>query len=201
MQDLKAMLKKRARQNGMLVVVLVIVLFFQVITKGVILRPMNIANLVMQNAYVIILATGMMCCILTGGNVDLSVGSLCAFSGALCGLLMIGKGLNTWLVLMIVFGVAILIGVWNGGSIARVCRAALHCDPGLPADLPWRHLYRVKGRFLHHLPSGVPHADHRVYTGFLRRQDASHHHHAAGHRSLRDLRTAGREEAGEKAQI
>ena len=45
-------------------------------------------------------------------------GSLCAFSGALCGLLMIGKGLNTWLVLMIVFGVAILIGVWNGGSIA-----------------------------------------------------------------------------------
>ena len=119
MQDLKAMLKKRARQNGMLVVVLVIVLFFQVITKGVILRPMNIANLVMQNAYVIILATGMMCCILTGGNVDLSVGSLCAFSGALCGLLMIGKGLNTWLVLMIVFGVAILIGVWNGGSIAR----------------------------------------------------------------------------------
>ena len=119
MQDIKAMLKKRARQNGMLVVVLVIVLFFQVITKGVILRPMNIANLVMQNAYVIILATGMMCCILTGGNVDLSVGSLCAFSGALCGLLMIGKGLNTWLVLMIVFGVAILIGVWNGGSIAR----------------------------------------------------------------------------------
>lgn len=55
MQDIKAMLKKRARQNGMLVVVLVIVLFFQVITKGVILRPMNIANLVMQNAYVITL--------------------------------------------------------------------------------------------------------------------------------------------------
>ena len=75
-QDLKKMLRSRARQNGMLVVVIVIVLFFQIVTKGIILRPMNIANLVMQNAYVIILATGMMCCILTGGNVDLSVGSL-----------------------------------------------------------------------------------------------------------------------------
>lgn len=118
-QDIKTMLKKRARQNGMLLVVLIIIILFQIITKGVILRPMNIANLVMQNAYVIILAAGMMCCILTGGNVDLSVGSLCAFSGALCGLLMIGQGMNTWLVLMIVFGVAILIGLWNGGSIAK----------------------------------------------------------------------------------
>ncbi len=117
--DLKKMLKGRARQNGMLVVVIVIVLFFQIVTKGIILRPMNIANLVMQNAYVIILATGMMCCILTGGNVDLSVGSLCAFSGAVCGFLMIGQQMNTWLVLAIVFGIAILIGLWNGGSIAR----------------------------------------------------------------------------------
>lgn len=119
MQDFKTLMKKHARQNGMLVVVVVIVLFFQIITDGVILRPMNIANLVMQNAYVIILATGMMCCILTGGNVDLSVGSLCAFSGAISGLLMIGKGWNTWLVLLIIFGVAILIGLLNGGSIAK----------------------------------------------------------------------------------
>ena len=102
MQDFKTLMKKHARQNGMLVVVVVIILFFQIITDGVILRPMNIANLVMQNAYVIILATGMMCCILTGGNVDLSVGSLCAFSGAISGLLMIGKGWNTWLVLLII---------------------------------------------------------------------------------------------------
>lgn len=60
------------------------------------------------------------------GNVDLPV--LQVFSGA-CGPLMIGKGLNTWLVLMIVFGTPRL--VWNGGSIRRFAVPPPHCDPGL----------------------------------------------------------------------
>lgn len=119
MSELKQIFKDNIKQYWMLLITLVLVAFFQTITGGIILRPQNVTNLVLQNAYVIIIAVGMMCCILTGGNVDLSVGSLCAFNGAICGYLIIGRGWNTWLVLGITIMVALLTGVWNGGFIAK----------------------------------------------------------------------------------
>ena len=65
----------------------VIIAFFYVLTGGKLLKPMNVSNLIFQNAYVIILAIGMLLCILTGGNIDLSVGSarwLACWSSAAC---------------------------------------------------------------------------------------------------------------------
>ena len=60
----------------MLFVLVIIVLLFQAITGGTLLTSTNVFNLINQNAYIMILAIGMLMCILTGGNVDLSVGSV-----------------------------------------------------------------------------------------------------------------------------
>ena len=61
-----------------LLALLAIIIAFQLMTNGTLLKPMNVSNLIFQNAYVVILAVGMLMCILTGGNIDLSVGSVVA---------------------------------------------------------------------------------------------------------------------------
>lgn len=119
MNELKKMVKSNMKQYTMILVLFFIIVFFQVATHGILLLPQNVSNLVQQNAYVVILSVGMMICIITGGNIDLSVGSLVAFVGAMCGSLMIGKGYNMWLVILLCFGVAILAGVWHGFWIAK----------------------------------------------------------------------------------
>src|SRR5688500_15480686 len=82
-------LKSNIRQYAMLIALIVIMAFFQIATGGTLLVPMNVTNLVLQNSYVLILAIGMTLCILTGGNIDLSVGSVCAFIAAIMGHLAI----------------------------------------------------------------------------------------------------------------
>ena len=67
------------KKYTMVIVLVFVVIMFSVNTKGVMLLPQNVNNLVAQNAYVFILATGMLFCILTGGNIDLSVGSVVCF--------------------------------------------------------------------------------------------------------------------------
>lgn len=119
MGELKRIIKNNMKQYTMIIVLVCITAFFQLITHGILLLPQNVANLVQQNAYVVILAVGMMICILTGGNIDLSVGSLVAFIGAMCGSLMIGKGMNMWLVIILCFAVAVLAGAWHGFWIAQ----------------------------------------------------------------------------------
>ena len=89
MNELKRLLKDNVKQYTMVLVLAGITIFFQIMTGGILLRPQNVSNLVQQNAYVVILAVGMMICILTGGNVDLSVGSVVAFVGAVLSLIHI----------------------------------------------------------------------------------------------------------------
>ena len=73
------------KKYTMVIVLVLVVIMFTVNTKGVMLLPQNVNNLVAQNAYVFILATGMLFCILTGGNIDLSVGSVVCFVAAVGG--------------------------------------------------------------------------------------------------------------------
>ncbi|MGN0753269.1 MAG: sugar ABC transporter permease, partial [Aristaeellaceae bacterium] len=72
----KSKVKAWLQKNTMILILVLVVLFFAWQTSGKILLPQNITNLIAQNAYVFILATGMLLCILTGGNIDLSVGSV-----------------------------------------------------------------------------------------------------------------------------
>lgn len=112
--------KAFAKKNTMFIALLIVALFFQVKTGGTLLAPRNMTNLVAQNGYVVILAVGMLMCILTGGNIDLSVGSIVALVGALAGTLIVTKGMNIYLSILICLSVGILIGIWQGFWIAYI---------------------------------------------------------------------------------
>ena len=81
-------LKANLREYGMLLSLLAIMLFFQVVTDGTLLRPLNLTNLVLQNSYIVIMALGMLLVIVTG-HIDLSVGSVAGFIGAVAAILMV----------------------------------------------------------------------------------------------------------------
>lgn len=104
----------------MLIALVVIMIFFEIATNGVLLYPMNVTNLVLQNSYVLILAIGMTLCILTGGNIDLSVGSVVAFIGAITGSLMINMRMPMLPTLLITLAIGLLIGLWQGFWIAII---------------------------------------------------------------------------------
>ena len=76
---------------GLLLSLVVITAFFQFATHGVLLQPLNITNLLLQNSYVVIMALGMLMVIVCG-HIDLSVGSVAGFVGALAGALMVSRG-------------------------------------------------------------------------------------------------------------
>ncbi len=118
MQHVRDIFKNNIRQYAMFIALIVITIFFQVLTDGKLLLPMNVTNLVLQNSYVLILAIGMTLCILTGGNIDLSVGSVCAFIGAVAGTLIINMKMDAGLAIVICLLVGIAIGVWQGFWIA-----------------------------------------------------------------------------------
>ena len=108
------------KKYTMVIALILITLFFTWRTGGSMLLPQNVNNLIAQNAYVFVLATGMLLCILTGGNIDLSVGSVVCFVGAIGGVLMVNKGWNPGLSMIIMLITGIAIGVWQGFWIAYV---------------------------------------------------------------------------------
>jgi putative multiple sugar transport system permease protein len=104
----------------MLIALIFITIFFQIMTNGILLVPMNVTNLILQNAYVFILAIGMTITILTGGNIDLSVGSVVAFIGAICGTFIITMKMNLGLALILALLIGVIIGMWQGFWIAYI---------------------------------------------------------------------------------
>jgi putative multiple sugar transport system permease protein len=81
-------IKTNLRQYGMLLSLAVIMVFFQIATDGTLMRPLNLTNLVLQNSYIVIMALGMLLVIVTG-HIDLSVGSVAGFVGALAAVMMV----------------------------------------------------------------------------------------------------------------
>ena len=106
------------KKHTMLVVLVLVVLFFTIMTGGSMVSSANFNSLITQNAYVYVLATGMMMCMLTGGNVDLSVGSVVCFIGSIGGTLMVNKGWSTPAAMAVMLGVGLLIGCLMGYLIA-----------------------------------------------------------------------------------
>lgn len=120
MTKVKDVLKK----NTMLIALVVVMGLFEILitgaSKGSLFAPQNITNLISQNSYVVILAVGMLLCILTGGNIDLSVGSIVALVGAVAGTLIVNMKVNIYVSIVICLLVGIAIGVWQGFWIAYV---------------------------------------------------------------------------------
>ena len=81
-------LKHNFREYGMLLSLVVIMVFFQAMTDGTLMQPLNVTNLVLQNSYIVIMALGMLL-VIVAGHIDLSVGSVCGFIGALAAVLMV----------------------------------------------------------------------------------------------------------------
>lgn len=116
----KANVMEFVKKYTMILVLILVTAFFAWQTQGKILLPQNINNLIAQNAYVFVLATGMLLCILTGGNIDLSVGSVVCFVGAVGATFMENKGMNMWLAIVMMLLIGLLIGAWQGFWIAYV---------------------------------------------------------------------------------
>ena len=108
---------KTLRAYSMVIVLVVIAVLFHIWTDGLIFTSMNLTNIILQNSYVVILILGMLPVILTG-NVDLSVGSVLAFVGAVAAILQVNYGWGTLPTLIVSLVIGIAIGAWNGLWIA-----------------------------------------------------------------------------------
>ena len=108
------------KKHAMLIVLVLVYIFFTVMTGGSMFSPLNFNALITQNAYVFVLATGMLMCMLTGGNIDLSCGSFVCLMGAVGGILMVVKEMGTGVSIFLMLLVGIIYGCILGFLVAYV---------------------------------------------------------------------------------
>lgn len=111
--------KSFIKKYTMVLALVVVFIFFTILTDGKLVLAQNISNLLLQNAYVLVMACGMLLCILTGGNVDLSVGSTLCLSAALAAKIM-DMGKSPFLAIFVALAVSVVIGIWQGWLIGYV---------------------------------------------------------------------------------
>jgi putative multiple sugar transport system permease protein len=92
-RSLAGFVKSNIREYGMLLSLILIMVFFQIMTNGTLLKPLNLTNLILQNSYIVIMALGMML-IIVAGHIDLSVGSVCGFVGAVAAVLIVQEHIH-----------------------------------------------------------------------------------------------------------
>ena len=110
-------IRSNIREYGMLIALVAIMLFFQFYTGGILFRPVNLTNLVLQNSFIVIMALGMLL-VIVAGHIDLSVGSIVAFVGAIAAILTVQWGMNPFLAALICLIVGGVIGAAQGYWIA-----------------------------------------------------------------------------------
>ncbi|MCR4850825.1 MAG: sugar ABC transporter permease [Lachnospiraceae bacterium] len=108
------------KKNAMLIVLVLVYIFFTVLTNGSMFSPLNFNALITQNAYVFILATGMLMCMLTGGNIDLSCGSFVCLLGAAGGIFMVVKEMGVGVSIFLMLLVGVIYGCILGFLVAYV---------------------------------------------------------------------------------
>lgn len=117
MQTLTTLFRNNIREYGMLIALIAVMVFFQFQTGGILFRPVNITNLVLQNSYVITMALGMLL-IIVSGWIDLSVGSVVAVVGALAGVLIVRYHIDWRVTVAICLLVGAAIGAFQGYWVA-----------------------------------------------------------------------------------
>jgi len=110
-------LKNNFREYGMLASLIVIMGFFQFMTDGTLMRPLNLTNLILQNSYIVIMALGMLL-VIVAGHIDLSVGSVVGFVGALAAVLMVEYHVNFLVTIVLSLLAGALIGGAQGAFVA-----------------------------------------------------------------------------------
>ncbi len=115
-----ARIKEFATKNSMSIALVAVFVLFCFLTGGRLLYAQNMSNLLLQNGYVLVMACGMLLCILTGGNIDLSVGSVICLTGGLAAVLVNNLGWNAYLAIVVCLVVGLLVGIWQGYWIGYV---------------------------------------------------------------------------------
>ncbi|HBW35269.1 multiple monosaccharide ABC transporter permease [Desulfosporosinus sp. BICA1-9] len=111
--------KENITKYSMVIALVGIMIFFQIASGGILLKPLNVTNLILQNSYILILAIGMLL-VIVSFQIDLSVGSVAAVVGALSGILIINNDVPVALGILICLIVGALIGAFQGFWIAYV---------------------------------------------------------------------------------
>jgi putative multiple sugar transport system permease protein len=119
LESVKSLFTKNLRQSGIYLAFVAIIILFYFLTDGILLTPQNVTNIVVQNSYILILAIGMVIVIIAG-HIDLSVGSVVAFTGAVAGVLTVRQGLPWWVGVIGALVVGALVGAWQGYWVAFV---------------------------------------------------------------------------------
>lgn len=114
---LSKILKENIRQYGMLVALIAIMAFFQVMTDGILMKPVNLTNLILQNSYIVIMAIGMLL-LIVAGHIDLSVGSIVAFVGASAAVMMVNYELGFIATTIVCLLLGAIIGAAQGYWVA-----------------------------------------------------------------------------------
>lgn len=116
-RSLGAYLSSHLREYGLLLALIVVMVFFQVVTDGTLLKAVNITNLLLQNSYIIIMALGMLI-VIVSGNIDLSVGSVMGFIGALAAVMTVDLGQSTGVTILACLIIGGIIGAAQGYWVA-----------------------------------------------------------------------------------
>lgn len=147
---------------SMVIILIALLIAFQMMTGGIFLRPLNITNIVLQNSHILVLAAGMLLVVLLG-FVDLSVGSVMAFVGAIAGMMMVNNHMRPWIAVPVCLAIGALIGAWQGFWVAYVGIPAFIVT--LAGLLMFRGLTQVVlgGQSL----APFPRAFQKISTGYL----------------------------------
>ncbi|MCZ7466624.1 MULTISPECIES: sugar ABC transporter permease GguB [Rhizobium/Agrobacterium group] len=115
--SISSYIRSNIREYGMLIALVAIMVFFQFYTGGILFRPVNLTNLILQNSFIVIMALGMLL-VIVAGHIDLSVGSIVAFVGAIAAILTVQWGMNPFLAALICLVIGGIIGAAQGYWIA-----------------------------------------------------------------------------------
>jgi len=113
LETLKNMFKSNIREYGMVIALVSIMLFFEIVSNGVLLKPLNVTNLIQQNSYILVLAIGMLL-VIVAFQIDLSVGSIAAFVGAMSAILMVDNHFGVVPGILISLLIGGLAGAFHG---------------------------------------------------------------------------------------
>lgn len=116
-KGIAAYLASHLREYGLLLALIVVMIFFQIVTDGTLLKAVNVTNLLLQNSYIVIMALGMLV-VIVSGNIDLSVGSVMGFIGALAAVMMVNHGQSMFVTILVCLVVGGLIGAAQGYWVA-----------------------------------------------------------------------------------
>lgn len=117
MEVMKNLFKNNVRQYGMIVALVLITVLFQVLSDGILLKPLNVTNILQQYGFILVLAIGMVMVIITG-HIDLSVGSIAAFVGAISAIMMVDYDMPYPIAIVLSLLMGALVGAWQGFWVA-----------------------------------------------------------------------------------